>query len=675
VGSQSVSLKLPTLRFRGKVMLGFSVVLAITAISMGIAYLGFERVSSGVATYRNSVAEADLARNIDRELISYRGLARYYVVTGNEDDAAAALAVEPKLKDAISQAMKDTTNSARLDQVTRLGREFQTFSKIFADILKVKRESAQVAKNQLARSANMLRYKLDDLPSNARDEEIQGIQFGIKKVIDQFQAVTALANNFVVNSDQTVASSALARLVFVENALHAVSSADEKIVQALKEASTLFEEYRQALAKLIENSKSVAELVAQLNESAAAIVKGAGAMKGDLVSEQRRLEAESDATVAQTERLILMLAAGGFLLGGVLAVLLGKGISRPMIEMCKAMRKLAGGNFEIVLPGLGRKDELGEMAAAVEEFKMQAIAKAERDAAAQDAQNRASSAARRAELIRFADEFEAAVGSIVSNVSASAVQLEEAAGTLTRTADTTQSLSTQVAGASEEASSNMQSVATATEELSASVDEIGRRVRDSNRIAEAAVLQAQQTDDRIGKLSRAAQEIGDVVKLITAIAEQTNLLALNATIEAARAGDAGRGFAVVAAEVKSLASQTAKATDEISSHISGMQGATQESVAAIKEIGGTIGQISSIASAIASAVEQQSGATQEIARNVQSVAQGTHQAAANIMQVNRGASETGIASGEVMISARTLSSESLRLREELERFMGNIRAA
>ena len=497
--------------------------------------------------------------------------------------------------------------------------------------------------------------------------------YSVKAVLQGFRPFTQAG--IVVNSDQTVASSALARLVFVENALHAVSSADEKIVQALKEASTLFEEYRQALAKLIENSKSVAELVAQLNESAAAIVKGAGAMKGDLVSEQRRLEAESDATVAQTERLILMLAAGGFLLGGVLAVLLGKGISRPMIEMCKAMRKLAGGNFEIVLPGLGRKDELGEMAAAVEEFKMQAIAKAERDAAAQDAQNRASSAARRAELIRFADEFEAAVGSIVSNVSASAVQLEEAAGTLTRTADTTQSLSTQVAGASEEASSNMQSVATATEELSASVDEIGRRVRDSNRIAEAAVLQAQQTDDRIGKLSRAAQEIGDVVKLITAIAEQTNLLALNATIEAARAGDAGRGFAVVAAEVKSLASQTAKATDEISSHISGMQGATQESVAAIKEIGGTIGQISSIASAIASAVEQQSGATQEIARNVQSVAQGTHQAAANIMQVNRGASETGIASGEVLNSARTLSSESLRLREELERFMGNIRAA
>ena len=412
-----------------------------------------------------------------------------------------------------------------------------------------------------------------------------------------------------------------------------------------------------------------------MTESATAIMKGASAMKADLVSDQQRLESGTNALIGETERLILMLAAGGFLLGGVWALLLGRGISRPMTAMCKAMRELAGGNFDVVLPGLGRKDELGEMAGAVEEFKLQAIAKAERDAAAHDAQNKASSAARRTELIRFADDFETAVGAIVSNVSASAVQLESAAGTLTRTAETTQSLSSQVAGASEEASSNMQSVATATEELSASVDEIGRRVRESNKIAEAAVTQAQQTDGRIGKLSRAAQEIGDVVKLITAIAEQTNLLALNATIEAARAGDAGRGFAVVASEVKSLASQTAKATDEISSHILGMQGATQESVAAIKEIGGTIGQISDIAASIASAVEQQSSATQEISRSVQTVAQGTQQAAANIMQVNRGATETGSASEEVLNSARTLSSESTRLREELDRFMANIRAA
>jgi methyl-accepting chemotaxis protein len=597
------------------------------------------------------------------------------VVTGKEEDAQAALTAETSLKDAIEQSMRGTTKPAGLEQITRLAREFRIFTKIFADILRIKRESALMTQNQLARSANMLRYKLDDLPSNADDAELPAIEFGAKKANAQFQAVTALANAFVINADQAVAASAVARLKFVENALHAITSTNEKILQGLKEAATLLDEYRQALTKLIENSTEIDQLTAEMADSAAAIVKGASVMKTDLLSDQQRLESESDATIGETERLIVMLAAGGFLLGALLALLLGKQISRPMIAMCKAMRELANGNFDVVLPGLGRSDELGEMAGAMEEFKMQAIAKAERDAAAQDAQNRASSAARRVELIRFADDFEAAVGSIVSNVSASAVQLEQAAGTLTRTAETTQSLSSQVAGASEQASSNMQSVAAATEELSISVDEIGRRVRESNQIAEAAVLQAQQTDGRIGKLSRAAQEIGDVVKLITAIAEQTNLLALNATIEAARAGEAGRGFAVVASEVKSLASQTAKATDEISSHILGMQGATQESVAAIKEIGGTIARISSIASTIASAVQQQSSATQEIARSVQSVAQGTHQAAANITKVNRGATETGSASEDVLNSARTLSSESTRLRQELDRFMANIRAA
>ncbi len=674
-GSTSNSSKLPTLRLRAKIILGFAVTLAISAASMGIAYLGFERVAEGVSSYRNSVSEADLARNIDRELISYRSLARYFVVTGKEDDGKAALAAEAGLKDAIDQSMKGTTNPARRDQVARLDKEFQNFSKIFAGVLRIKQESAQLTQNQLTRNGNLLRYKLDDLPSNADDSEQQTIQFGAKIVTDQFQAVTALANTFVVNSDQPTAASALARLKFVDNSLGAILSSNEKIVEGVKEAAALLGEYKQALNKLIENSKSIGEQTARMAESATAIMQGAGVLKADLVSDQQRLESGTTALIGETERLILMLAAGGFLLGGVWALLLGRGISSPMTAMCKAMRELAGGNFDVVLPGLGRKDELGEMAGAVEEFKLQAIAKAERDAATHDAQNKAASAARRTELIRFADDFEAAVGAIVSNVSASAVQLETAAGTLTRTAETTQSLSSQVAGASEEASSNMQSVATATEELSASVDEIGRRVRESNKIADAAVTQAQQTDGRIGKLSRAAQEIGDVVKLITAIAEQTNLLALNATIEAARAGDAGRGFAVVASEVKSLASQTAKATDEISSHILGMQGATQESVAAIKEIGGTIGQISDIAASIASAVEQQSSATQEISRSVQNVAQGTQQATADIMQVNRGATETGSASEEVLNSARTLSSESTRLREELDRFMANIRAA
>jgi methyl-accepting chemotaxis protein len=676
VWPKSASSKLPTLRFRGKINLGFAVVLAISAVSMGFAYLGFEHVSDGVAAYRASVSESDLAQNIDRELISYRALARYYVVTGKEDDAKAALAAEAVLKDAIDRSMKTTTNPARINQVTRLGREFHVFTKIFADVVKSKRDSELVSQNQLMRSGNLLRYKLDDLPSGVEDDStLPAITLAAKKVAAQFQTAMALVDTFIVNWDQSVATSAMARLKFVETALEAIPAGEEKVAQAVKDANLQLEEYGKALTKLIENAKEVDELSIEMADSTAAIMKASNAMKADLLADQQRVDSESSATISETQRLIVMLAIGGFLLGGALAVFLGSGISRPIIAMCKAMRELAGGNFDVVLPGLGRKDELGDMAGAVEEFKMQAIAKAERDAATLDAQNKAAAAGRRAELIRFADEFEAAVGSIVANVSASAVQLEASAGTLTRTAETTQSLSGQVAGASEQASSDMQSVAAATEQLSASVDEIGRQVQESNRIAEAAVLQAQQTDGRIGKLSRAAQEIGDVVKLITAIAEQTNLLALNATIEAARAGDAGRGFAVVASEVKSLASQTAKATDEISTHIAGMQGATQESVAAIKEIGGTIGKISNIASTIASAVEEQSSATQEIARSVQNVAEGTGEAAVNIMEVNRGAAETGSASANVLESARSLSAESSRLRDELNRFMANIRAA
>ena len=462
-------------------MLGFAVVLGISAASMGFAYLGFERVSAGVASYRHSVSEADLARNIDRELISYRGLARYFVVTGKEEDGKAALAAEASLKDAIDQSMKGTADPARRDQVARLEKEFQNFSKIFADVLRIKQESAQLTQNQLMRSGNMLRYKLDDLPSNADDSEQQSIQFGAKVVTDQFQAVTALANTFIVNSDRTIAASALARLKFVDNALGAILSSNEKIVEGLKEGAALLSEYKQALTKLIENSKSIGEQSARMTKSATAIMQGASALKADLVSDQQKIESGTTALIGETERLIIMIAAGGFLLGAVWALLLGRGISRPMTAMCKAMRELAGGNFDVVLPGLGRRDELGEMAGAVEEFKLQAVARAERDAATQEAQNKTASAARRAELIRFADDFEAAVGAIVSNVSSSAVQLETAAGTLTRTAETTQSLSSQVAGASEEASSNMQSVASATEELSASVDEIGRRVKEIAR--------------------------------------------------------------------------------------------------------------------------------------------------------------------------------------------------
>jgi methyl-accepting chemotaxis protein len=362
------------------------------------------------------------------------------------------------------------------------------------------------------------------------------------------------------------------------------------------------------------------------------------------------------------------------LVTGVLAFFVTQRMASALRAMTVAMGRIAAGEFAVAVPGIGRRDEIGEMAAAVDVFKVNGMEK-ERLQAEQKAAAERAGAERKALMHRIAGEFEAAIGKIISTVSSTSTELEAAAGTLTATADTTQTLSGVVTAASEEASTNVQAVASASNELTASVGEISRQVTDSSKIANEAVAQAGRTDQRMTELSQAASRIGDVVKLITAIAEQTNLLALNATIEAARAGEAGKGFAVVAQEVKALAAQTAKATGEISTQISGMQVATQDSVAAIKEISGTIGHIAEIAATIAAAVEEQGAATQEIARNIQQAAHGTTEVASNIAEVNRGAGETGSAATQVLSSAQALAKESSRLEVEVEKFLRTVRAA
>jgi methyl-accepting chemotaxis protein len=366
--------------------------------------------------------------------------------------------------------------------------------------------------------------------------------------------------------------------------------------------------------------------------------------------------------------LFVILVLGGMAAFGAVA------IGRPIRRIGEVLLELAHGNRNVDVPFTSRRDEIGDNARAAQTFKEKLVRIEQLEDAEKDTAHRMAEQ-RRSAMHELAGKFEATVASVVRSVSASSTELEAAAEALGATAGTTRDLTGRVLAASNEASTNVQSVSAATEQLVGSIDEISRQVEESTRISRDAVTQAEKTDGRIADLMRAAGRIGDVVKLITAIAEQTNLLALNATIEAARAGESGRGFAVVAQEVKALAAQTSKATDEIGVQIAGVQAATRDSVTSIKEIGSTIARISEIAAAITSAVSLQATTTREIAGNLESATSSASHVAANISNVNDSNSEITSASSQILSSAKLLAQDSSRLTAELEQLLDAVYAA
>ncbi len=366
--------------------------------------------------------------------------------------------------------------------------------------------------------------------------------------------------------------------------------------------------------------------------------------------------------------LFIIVVLGGAAVFGALA------IGRPIRRIGAVLRALADGNKAVEIPYTKRGDEIGDNARAAQTFKEKLIRIEELEAAEKETARHVADR-RYADMQTLAGAFETTVASVVRSVSSSSTELEAAAEALSETAGITRDLSGKVLSASTQASDNVESISLAAEQLIASVGEIRGQVQESSRIADEAVAQAEKTDGRIAELMRAAGRIGDVVKLINAIAAQTNLLALNATIEAARAGESGKGFAVVAQEVKALAAQTSKATDEISVQIAGVQAATQDSVVIIKEIGGTIGRISAIATSITAAVEEQATTTEQIFENMQAAAKSAAQVAGNIGEVNDGATGITAASAQVLSSAHMLSQDGARLTAQMEKFLAAFCAA
>ncbi len=381
-----------------------------------------------------------------------------------------------------------------------------------------------------------------------------------------------------------------------------------------------------------------------------------------------------DARMKPLTWLIGLAVLGIAVISGSIAWLIGRSISSPLGQLGARMQELAEGKLDGAIPGIGRGDEIGAMAATVQIFKDNALRIRGLEQKEADVQARAE-ADRRAAMTQIASDFERSVTGIVRSVSSAAAGMQATAQSMTATASDASARAATVSSASQLSSDNVSTVASAAEELSSSVTEISRQVARSSEIASKAVSDAERTNATVGALSTGAEKIGEVVKLIHSIAAQTNLLALNATIEAARAGDSGRGFAVVASEVKALANQTAKATEEISSQVAAMQASTSEAVASIGGITETISQMSEITLSISTAVEQQGGATREIAKNIQSVAAGSNEISSHIGGVTTAAAATGKAASEVLANARELDTQSGMLRSAVDEFLVKVRAA
>ena len=387
--------------------------------------------------------------------------------------------------------------------------------------------------------------------------------------------------------------------------------------------------------------------------------------------------AASDQAASDSLRLAivyLVLLLGGMAVCAAALWMVTRRVINPITAMTTAMRRLADGDKSVEIDGTARNDEIGAMAKATLVFKENAIA-IERMQAHEKETKRQAELAKRQALDAVAKDFETSVGGVVEIISSASTQMKSAAQSMSATANQTKQQSLTVASASDQASSNVQTAATAAEELSSSIADIGRLVAQASAIVSKAAEEGERTDQTVQGLAQTAQKIGEVVALINDIASQTNLLALNATIEAARAGEAGRGFAVVASEVKSLANQTAKATDDIRAQIVAVQAETETAVSAIRHICGTIVKVNDISTSIASSVEEQTAATREIARNMQQAASGTEDVSKTINDVSSAAGATGAAAAQVLSASSELAQQADVLRTQVNRFLTTVRAA
>lgn len=659
-----------------KIGVGFTIVLSIFLIASLASLSRFSGIRTGFDTYSGRVDIAGHAHHLERDAIDLRLNAREFALTGNETKAANVLVVGTRMRNVISGAMLSITNLDEGQHLRKLASELNASLKTFETIVSQRRHADTLIRDVLDPDGEKLQAGLSLL-------RLKAVQHNYRAIADQ--AVDALehgllfqlyANQMIGRRDLT--KGAMARieadvlgglLLSMEDTLRLTTLAVQhrEVIDILDRYSSAFDQVADISATnlfLVETEMS--EYVKKISEETAYL-------RDKVLSDQEQIKSDAQAAISSALAITIILSLAGLGIGGALSFLIGRAISKPVLAMTQAMSSLADGQLDVEIPARDRKDELGSMAVAVQVFK-DSILRAN-ELSNQQADERAARERRAERLEELTSSFEQTTSGLLQTVSDSVLRLQDTATEMLETAQRTDQQATTVAAATEEASANVGTVAAAAEQLSVSIREIGRQVDQSSRTSLAASSEAERTNKVVSGLAQTVGNIGDVIALIHSIAAQTNLLALNATIEAARAGDAGKGFAVVAGEVKNLANQTARATDEITAHISAVQEATTLAVEAISSIVERITEIGEISNTISITVTEQSSATNEIVRNVQQAAEGTREVASAIIGVTQAASLTGSAARSVLARAKQLSENSRSLKEEVDQFQAGVRMA